>query len=315
MTRFVVTGGAGFIGSRFVEILLNVAHPLLDPDELEVLVVDSLTYAGDLANLEEVAKDARFKFKNVNICDEVAMSEIIMANDILVNFAAESHVDRSIESPMDFVETNIKGVANLLRISIDKEIKKFVQVSTDEVYGSIQEGSWDEFSTVMPNSPYSASKASADLMALAFANTYGLDVTITRSCNNLGPRQNSEKLIPSVINRLKLNEQPQIYGDGSNIREWIFVDDHCHAIVNLAFQGAAGEIYNIGSGYEISNRDLVYKIMDLMQLSFIEPAYVQDRKGHDFRYSVNSQKYRRLFPDHKFFSFDNSLKDTLDFYI
>lgn len=285
--RLLVTGGAGFIGSNFVRRIFDgtiegISH---------VTVLDKLTYAGTLTNLEAVADNPNFDFIKGDICDHQLISTLAPNIDAIVNFAAESHVDRSIASASEFVETNIRGVQVLLDAikSYNKKIR-FIQVSTDEVYGSISEGSWDENSPLLPNSPYSASKAGGELLARSYFKTHGLDVVITRCSNNYGPNHFPEKLIPLFITNLLENKRIPVYGTGGNVRDWLHVDDHCQGIEKVLKFGRAGEVYNIGGGKELANIDITNLILSEMGKSDSEIDYVEDRKGHDFRYSVDHSK-------------------------
>lgn len=287
--RYFVTGGAGFIGSNFVKHILNV-----EDSSAEVTVFDSLTYAGSLKNLPSPDQEPRLKIIVGDVREIGRLEDEIRGHDVVVHFAAESHVDRSIESGQIFISTNVLGSFNVFQASLNAKIQKVIHVSTDEVYGSLEFGSADEYSKLAPNSPYAASKAASDLVARSFVQTYGLDIRITRCCNNFGPNQNPEKLIPLLISRIKNGENLPIYGDGSNIREWIHVDDHCRAICLVIAQGEKGEIYNIGSGVEISNLDLARMFLKFSISKKSEVEFVADRQGHDFRYSIDSTKIQRL---------------------
>ena len=288
--RVLVTGGAGFIGSYFVEMALTDRFPNIS----SVIVLDKLTYAGKLSNLAKVANDPNFEFIRGDICDVELVNDLGKKIDAVINFAAESHVDRSIENPSEFLRTNVLGTQVLLDAAKNQKIKKFVQVSTDEVYGSIINGSWDENHPLLPNSPYSASKAAADLLVRAYFVTYGLNVNITRCSNNFGPRQDSEKLIPNFIIKLLENKQVSLYGDGGNIRDWLFVEDHCEGIYLTLTKGKSGEIYNIGGGVELTNLELTKKLLKLTKKDATSITYVQDRLGHDRRYSVDYSKIHEL---------------------
>jgi dTDP-glucose 4,6-dehydratase len=289
--RVVVTGGAGFIGSNFIRALLRGK---IWPREIsKVLVLDSLTYAGNLRNLEHSRKDARLEFKEVDICDIDQIREELKNYEVVVNFAAESHVDQSIKNPDKFARTNFLGTQILLNACLENSVKTFIQISTDEVYGTITEGSWDEHHNLLPNSPYSATKAAADLLCLSYYKTYGLDVRITRCCNNYGPWQNIEKVIPLFITNLIQDKKIPVYGTGKNIREWIHVEDHCDAILRVMHGGKSGEIYNIGSGFEITNIELADVILKKLGKNSSLIEWVEDRKGHDFRYSLDSSKIHR----------------------
>ncbi len=288
--KYFVTGGAGFIGSNYVRMLLTGKLGEVD----SVTVIDNLTYAGNLKNLDLVLADPRLTFIQADISDKKTVAKHLESEHVLVNFAAESHVDNSIRDPKKFLETNILGTQNLLEISMQKEIKLFVQVSTDEVYGSIEKGSTDEDSNLQPNSPYAASKASADLLVRSYVKTFGIDARITRCSNNYGPNQHSEKFIPNTISKILKNEKVPIYGDGLNIREWIHVEDHCRGINIVIHKGKPGAIYNIGSGFELSNLALAKLILAELGKSENELDFVTDRKGHDLRYSLDFTKISEL---------------------
>lgn len=304
----MVTGAAGFIGSNFVHYMLK-KHPGLD-----ILVYDKLTYAGNLDNLKGVMD--KIKFVRGDICDARAVGEAIrqFGVDEIINFAAETHVDRSINSAADFLESNIKGVYTLLEATRQYNIKKFLQVSTDEVYGSIQNGSFYETSNVNPSNPYSAAKAAGDLLAKSYHNTYGVPVLITRSSNNFGPYQYPEKLIPLMIIKALNSEQLPVYGTGMNVRDWLYVEDNCAGIDVVFQKGRTGEVYNIGGGNEKANLEVVKLI--LKQLSKPESliTFVKDRPGHDLRYSLNSDKTRALGwkPAH---TFEDAMKKTINWYV
>lgn len=310
--KILVTGGAGFIGSNFVEYLLLNDHRRNQIDALTVL--DKLTYAGDLANLESVASDAKFKFIKGDICDSKLVEKIIVDYDWIVNFAAETHVDRSLEDPNEFVRSNVLGTATLLNLAIRHNVKKFLQVSTDEVYGSITTGSWDEDSTINPRSPYSASKASADFIALSFFVSHNLDVRITRCSNNYGPRQNLEKMVPKIINSLKLDLPIPLYGDGQNIRDWLYVEDHCQGIWLAMINGRAGQVYNLGGGIEYTNLELITTIAKEFDIATPLIEFVADRKGHDFRYSLNYKKATKELDYQPLFTFSEAITRTIRSY-
>ncbi|KIH98813.1 dTDP-glucose 4,6-dehydratase [Streptomonospora alba] len=285
--RIVVTGGAGFIGSHFVLGLLGGEYPGLPATE--VIVLDKVTYAGDPRVLEEAA-DPRVSLVRTDICDRSAVLRLMEGADVVVHFAAETHVDRSISGPGEFVRTNVAGTQNLLHCALQVGVGRFVHVSTDEVYGSIDRGSWNEDSALEPNSPYSASKAASDLMVRSYHRTYGLDACITRCSNNYGPRQFPEKLIPRFVTTLLEGGRVPLYGDGSNVREWLHVSDHCRGVALVAARGRAGETYNIGGGTELTNRELTERILSIMGVDWGSVQQVADRKGHDQRYSVDHQK-------------------------
>ena len=305
-SKFLVTGGAGFIGSNFVRKIVSLGY--------KVNVLDKLTYAGNLENIRSFIESGQIVFFQGDICDPLITSEALDGVDVVVNFAAESHVDRSIENSLDFVRTNVLGTENLLARSLKAGVKTFIQISTDEVYGSIETGSWTENSQIAPNSPYSASKAAGDLLALAYFRTHGLDVRITRCSNNYGPYQLDEKLVPTLITRLIKNERLPIYGNGLNQREWIFVDDHCSAVFLVLQKGVPGNVYNIGSGLEMNNLEMAHKLVEIFGRSTDLIEFVPDRKGHDFRYSVDSQKVRELGFTCSV-SFDEGIQMTADWYL
>ena len=284
--KILVTGGAGFIGSNFVEMFTQDAFPQIS----EIVVLDELTYAGSLENLDKSMTDSRVSFIEGDICDFEAVQKATKGVDAILNFAAESHVDRSIDSAFEFVRTNILGVQNLLDVAKRNGLKRFLQVSTDEVYGSIATGSWSENEPLLPNSPYAASKAAADLLVRSYSRTHGMDTIITRCSNNYGPRQYPEKIIPFFVKTLMSGGKVPIYGDGSNIRDWLHVTDHCQGIAIALTKGKAGEIYNIGGGTELRNIDLSKKILEILGFDDSRLEYVTDRKGHDQRYSVDWSK-------------------------
>jgi len=286
--RVLVTGGAGFIGSNYVRELVGGSYPAFS--DAEVVVLDKLTYAGNEDNLAPVADSPRYRFVQGDICDPTAVSKVMEGVDVVVHFAAESHVDRSISGSADFVLTNVLGTQTLLQGALDAGVGKFVHVSTDEVYGSIDEGSWPETHPLEPNSPYSASKASSDLLARAFHRTHGLPVAITRCSNNYGPYQFPEKVLPLFVTNLMDGGKVPLYGDGLNVRDWLHVADHCRGIQLVAEAGRPGEVYNIGGGTELTNRELTELLLDAMGADWSSVEMVTDRKGHDRRYSVDITK-------------------------
>ena len=286
--KILVTGGAGFIGSNYVRRQLADAYP--ETIGAEVTVLDKLTYAGTLTNLEEVADSPRYRFLEGDICDPDLVNDLVPGHDAVVHFAAESHVDRSITGASDFVVTNVLGTQTLLQAALNAGIDKFVHVSTDEVYGSIPEGSWDEKRPLEPNSPYSASKAGSDLLARAYARTFGMEVCITRCSNNYGPHQFPEKVIPLFVTNLMDGLQVPLYGEGLNVRDWLHVDDHCRGINLVLAKGRAGETYNIGGGTELTNVELTERLLAAMGVGWEMVRHVEDRKGHDLRYSVDITK-------------------------
>ena len=283
--KILVTGGAGFIGSHYVRTLLSGAYPGFE--HAHVTVLDKLTYAGNRANLDPVAGSPRLNFVPGDICDRELVASVVPGHDLVVNFAAETHVDRSIDEASGFVTTNVLGVQVLLQACLESRVRRVVQVSTDEVYGSIPSGSWTENAPLAPNSPYSAAKAGGDLIALAYARTHGLDVSITRCCNNYGPYQFPEKLIPLFITSLLDGLSVPLYGDGRNIRGWIHVDDHCRGIQLVLKEGKPGAVYHINGDAELTNLELTRALLDSCGATWDSVHYVADRKGHDYRYSLD----------------------------
>ncbi|WP_129665950.1 dTDP-glucose 4,6-dehydratase [Phytoactinopolyspora endophytica] len=286
--KVLVTGGAGFIGSAYVRNVLTGAYGGFEPSE--VVVLDKFTYAGNRSNLAPVEQERRLGVVEADICDPHAVKSAMAGVDLVVHFAAESHVDRSITGSAEFVHTNVLGTHALLQAAHEARVGRFVHVSTDEVYGSIDDGSWSEDHALEPNSPYSASKASSDLLARAFHVTHGLDVVITRCSNNYGPYQYPEKVIPLFITNLIDGGTVPLYGDGLNVRDWLHVDDHCRGIQLVAERGRAGEIYNIGGGTELTNRQLTDRLLTATGAGWDRVVQVPDRKGHDRRYSVDIAK-------------------------
>ena len=276
--RLLVTGGAGFIGSNFVRRIVNGTYSGVS----QLTVLDKLTYAGTLKNLEILPTDS-FEFIKGDIANPDLISDLTKRHDAIVNFAAESHVDRSITGARDFIETNVLGVQNLLAASLQNQVSVFVQVSTDEVYGSISEGSWSEEYPLLPNSPYSASKASADLICRSYNRTFEMDIRVTRCSNNYGPHQFPEKVIPLFVTNLIDNGKVPLYGNGLNVRDWLHVDDHCDGIYSVLSEGKSGNIYNIGGGRELTNRELTEIILRKFDRDESSIEYVTDRLGHDLR--------------------------------
>ncbi|OLR93790.1 dTDP-glucose 4,6-dehydratase [Actinokineospora bangkokensis] len=311
--RVLVTGGAGFIGSNFVRRALTGWLPGLDPDELVVL--DKFTYAGNPANLDPVAADPRLRVVRGDICDPAVVKQEMAGTDLVVHFAAESHVDRSIAGAAEFVMTNVVGTQTLLQGALEAGVDRFVHVSTDEVYGSIDEGSWPEEHPLAPNSPYAASKASSDLIARAFHTTHGLDVRITRCSNNYGPHQFPEKVIPLFVTNLVDGEQVPLYGDGLNVRDWLHVDDHCAGIALVATRGRAGEVYNIGGGTELTNRELTTRLLGITGRDWSAVRPVADRLAHDRRYSVDITKISTELGYAPRVGIEEGLRDTVRWYL
>ncbi|XVQ90073.1 dTDP-glucose 4,6-dehydratase [Microbispora siamensis] len=286
--NILVTGGAGFIGGHYTRALLAGRYP--GYEDARVTVLDKLTYAGTTANLP--MGHPRLTFVRGDVCDEELLLGLLPGHDAVVHFAAESHVDRSLVAPSGFVRTNVAGTQTLLQCCVAAGVAKVVHVSTDEVYGSIERGSWREDHLLEPNSPYAASKAAADMMARAAFRTHALDVSITRCSNNYGSHQYVEKVIPLFVTSLLDDRDVPLYGDGRNVREWLHVDDHCRAVQLVLERGRAGEIYNVGGGVELTNRELTARLLDLCGADWSRVRAVPDRKGHDLRYSVDSTKIR-----------------------
>lgn len=310
MTTLLVTGGAGFIGSCFVRHILN-KYP-----DYKVINLDALTYAGNIENLDDVKNNPNYKFVHGNICDKKLVRELIAESDCVLNFAAESHVDRSITGPEIFVETNVQGTLNLLQASKELGVERFLQVSTDEVYGTLgKDGYFYETTPLAPNSPYSASKASADLLVRAYYETYKMPVLNTRCSNNYGPYQYPEKLIPFFISKLRRGEKVPVYGDGLNVRDWLYVYDHCEAIDVVLHKGKVGEVYNIGGHNEKTNLEITKIILDAMgkDESYIE--YVQDRLGHDRRYAISNDKITSELGWKPSVTFEQGIRLTIDWYL
>ena len=290
--RILVTGGAGFIGSHYVRTLLTGGYPGFE--QARVTVVDKLTYAGSLANLAPVTRNPRLRFIRGDICDAKLLAAVVPGHDAVVNFAAETHVDRSIAGASEFVSTNVMGVQVLLQACLDSAVRRVVQVSTDEVYGSVASGSWQPDAPLEPNSPYAAAKAGGDLVARAYARTYGLNLSITRCCNNYGPYQFPEKVIPLFVTNLLDGLKVPLYGDGGNVRGWVHVDDHCRGIQLVLERGAAGRVYHIGGDVELTNRELTETLLDLCGAGWDMVTPVADRKGHDRRYSLDDSVLRAM---------------------
>jgi dTDP-glucose 4,6-dehydratase len=308
--KILITGGAGFIGSNFILRMMN-SHP-----EVGIVNLDILTYAGNLNNLKGVEKNPRYTFIKGDICDPDIVNAIIKKHrvDTIIHFAAESHVDRSIGKSSEFVRTNVLGTHNLLECARHQSISRFIHISTDEVYGSTLKGSFKENDILSPSSPYSASKAGSDLLALSYFKTYNLPVIITRCTNNFGPYQFPEKLIPLFVTNLIEGKKVPVYGTGKNIRDWIHVGDHCRAVEFVLDKGITGEIYNIGGGNEKTNIEITEKILKFLKKDDSSIEYVTDRPGHDFRYSLDCSKLLKMGWRPQY-SFEEALKDTIEWYI
>jgi len=307
--RLLVTGGAGFIGSNYVRMLLDGS--LVGVSKL--IILDKLTYSGNKSNLKDL-NQSDYEFVQGDICDSNLVSKLTKKVDSVVNFAAESHVDRSIDSSKEFFQTNVIGTHTLLEAARRNNLGSFIQISTDEVYGSITEGSWDEGFPLLPNSPYAASKASGDLISQAFFRTFGIDVRITRCSNNYGPYQFPEKVIPLFITNLLKNKKVPLYGDGLNVRDWLHVTDHCRGIHLVLTKGKAGDIFNIGGGRELSNIELTRVILSAMGAGEENIEKVTDRLGHDFRYSLNIEKIERDLGYKPEINFDLGISQTIEWY-
>lgn len=304
--ELLVTGGAGFIGSNFVR------HLLFETDH-DITTIDSLTYAGSKANLGETLDNPRHRFVKADVRNSDVVNGLVADADAVIHFAAESHVDRSIEDATPFASTNVVGTQTLLEAAIDTDLELFMQISTDEVYGEILDGTFKESDKLEPRNPYAATKAGADLLVQSYSETHGLPAVITRSSNNFGPRQHGEKLIPKLIRRAECGASLPIYGDGSNVREWIFVEDNCRALRRVLADGESGQIYNIGSGIELSNLEVAEAVVDAVDASTDLIEFVEDRAGHDQRYALDTAKIRDLgwTPE---WSFEQGLERTVSHY-
>ena len=307
--NLLVTGGAGFIGSNFVRYMLNKYK------DYKIVNLDKLTYAGNLENIEDLGTNRRHSFVKGDICDSKLVEKLLKEEEAgaIVNFAAETHVDRSILDPEVFIRTDVFGTHTLLEAARKFSVKKYVQISTDEVYGSIERGSFSETSSLTPSSPYAASKAAADLLTLAYKTTYGLPALITRGSNTYGPYQHTEKFIPLFITNLLENKKVPLYGDGKNVRDWLYVMDHCSAIDTVFHKGKLGEIYNIGGGNERTNLEITRMILKELGMGEDMIEFVKDRPGHDRRYSLNCEKLKALGwkPE---YPFKKGLKETVKWY-
>ena len=305
--RLLVTGGAGFIGSNFIR------HILKKYPDFKIVNLDKLTYAGNLDNLKDIENNPNYQFIKGDICDKEIVEKLAKDIDIIINFAAETHVDRSIEDAGVFIKSDILGTYNLLEAVKKFNIKKFIQISTDEVYGSTENNSFKETDSLKPNSPYSASKAGADLLVRSYIKTHNVPAMITRSSNNYGPYQYPEKLIPLFVTNLLENKKIPLYGDGLNVRDWLYVIDNCEAIDFVLQNGKEGEIYNIGSGSEITNLEITKTILKELNKDETNIDFVKDRLGHDFRYSLDCSKINTLGWKPRF-NFEQSIKETINWY-
>jgi dTDP-glucose 4,6-dehydratase len=308
--RILITGGAGFIGSNYVRRIIDGTFQGIS----RITVLDKLTYAGTRTNLSEIDSGS-FEFVQGDICDSELVGKLVKGHDLVVNFAAESHVDRSINGAKDFVVTNVLGTQNLLDAVKKSDAQMYLQVSTDEVYGSIESGSWPETDPLLPNSPYAASKASADLLCRSYHLTHGMDIRVTRCSNNYGRNQFPEKVIPLFITNLVDGQKVPVYGDGLNVRDWLHVDDHCQGIHLALTKGKAGEIYNIGGGTELNNLELTNQILEIMNKDQASIKFVEDRKGHDQRYSVDISKISKELGYKPQISWKKGLLETVNWYL
>ncbi len=310
MKTLLITGGAGFIGSNFIKLLIETRN-------YQIINYDLLTYSGNVENLKEVENHPNYKFYQGDICDFNKLDEIIKNEQVdgIINFAAESHVDKSILDATPFVNSNIQGVLNLMNVARKNNIQRFLQISTDEVYGSADNGiTFSEADNLLPNSPYSASKASADLMVRAFVQTYNFPAIITRSSNNYGPYQYPEKFIPLIISNTIKGKKIPLYGDGMNIRDWIYVKDNCSAVLDVFEKGRIGEIYNIAGNNEKTNIEIIHTILELMNADKNLIEFVKDRPAHDRRYSINSDKLESEIGWMPKYSFEKGIQNTIDWY-
>ena len=307
--KLLVTGGAGFIGSNFVRYMLDKYK------DYKIVNLDKLTYAGNLENIKDLEANRRHSLVKGDICDLRLVEKLVKREevDVIVNFAAETHVDRSIVDPEAFIRTDVFGTYTLLEVARKFSVTKYVQISTDEVYGSIEKGSFSETSSLAPSSPYSASKAAADLLTLAYKTTYGLPVLITRGSNTYGPYQHTEKLIPLFVTNLIENKKVPLYGDGKNVRDWLYVIDHCSGIDTALHKGNIGEIYNIGASDERTNLEITHMILGELGMREDMIEFVKDRLGHDRRYSLNCKKLKALGWKPKY-SLEKGLKETVKWY-
>lgn len=307
--KLLITGGAGFIGSNFIKHILDKYQ------DYKVVNLDKLTYCGNLENLADVENNPRYKFVKGDICDQKIVDKIALKGiDAIINFAAESHVDRSILDPTVFLKTSVQGTYTLLETAKKYKVRKFIQISTDEVYGSIEKGFFKETDLHSPSSPYSAAKAAADLLSLSYYKTFNLPVIVTRSTNNFGPFQYPEKIIPLFITNLLENKKIPVYSDGLNIRDWLYVSDNCKAIDLVLHKGKEGEIYNIGGGNEKSNLEITKLILKELGKDKNCIEYVTDRPGHDRRYAVNCEKIKKLGWNDQGENFEKLIKDTILWY-
>lgn len=308
--KILITGGAGFIGSCFVRYMLNKHQ------DYKIINLDALTYAGNIENLSDVKDNPNYSFVKGNICDKNLIVELTKDVDAIINFAAETHVDNSISNPNIFIETNVVGTSNLLEAAKNNKVERYLQVSTDEVYGSLgKDGYFTERTPISPNSPYSASKASADMLVRAYNKTYNVPTLITRCSNNYGPYQYPEKLIPFFISKLLKGEKIPLYGDGQNVRDWLYVYDHASAIDTVLHKGKTGEVYNVGGHNEKTNIEITKLILENMGKDESMIEYVKDRPGHDRRYAIDNSKITNELGWKPSKTFEEGIKDTINWYL
>lgn len=306
--KLLVTGGAGFIGSHFIRHIMQ-AYP-----EYSIINLDKLTYAGNLLNTADFADNPKYKFVEGDIAERKLADELASKTDVIVNFAAETHVDRSIDDPSPFLHTNVLGTHVLMDAALKHGHKKYVQISTDEVYGDIEKGHFTEESPLKPSSPYSSSKAAGDMLGLSYFRTYGFPIIISRCSNNYGPNQYSEKIIPFFIRRLIAGEKAPVYGDGLNVRDWLHVKDHCRAVDRVLHEGRPGEVYNVGANNEWTNLDITVRLLGVLGLPEDRIEFVKDRPGHDIRYAINAEKIRRELGWKPEVDFDEGFEETVRWY-
>lgn len=306
--RLLVTGGAGFIGSNFIRYMFG-KYP-----HYQIINLDKLTYAGNLDNLEDVGGNPKYTFVEGDIADGKLVDELAEKTDIIINFAAETHVDRSIDDATPFLDTNIIGTQRLMEAALKHKHTRYLQISTDEVYGDIEEGLFTEESPLKPSSPYSASKAAGDMLVLSYVRTYGLPAVISRCSNNYGPYQYPEKLVPFFVKKLMAGDKVPVYGDGSNVRDWLHTEDHCRAVDKILHQGKVGEIYNVGANNEHSNLEVTKKMLEILGLSEDRIEFVEDRPGHDIRYAIDATKLKEELGWAPEIDFETGFKDTVLWY-
>lgn len=306
--KLLVTGGAGFIGSNFIRYMLG-KYP-----EYQIINLDKLTYAGNLDNLSDIAGNPNYSFTEGDIADRKLIDELAEKVDAIINFAAETHVDRSIEDSSPFLVTNIIGTQVLIDSALKHKHERYIQISTDEVYGDIEEGQFTEQSPLKPSSPYAVSKAAGDMLVLAYFRTYGLPAIISRCSNNYGPYQYPEKLVPFFIKKLMSGEKVPLYGDGSNVRDWLHVEDHCRAVDLMLHKGKVGEVYNVGANNEHPNLEITKKMLKIFGLPEYRIEFVKDRPGHDIRYAIDASKIRKELGWEPTVDFERGFRDTVLWY-